>query len=70
MRGVVVRRGAAGNTPIVATLLNKNGEPLMSPARRDTAQAGQAISAVLSMQDLKVRMIPAKLVLVGGPPPP
>lgn len=68
-RGVVVRRGAAGNTPIVATLLNKNGEPLMSPARRDTAQAAQAISAVLTLQDLKVRMIPAKLVLVGGPPP-
>jgi len=68
-RGVVVRRGAAGNTPIVATLLNKNGEPLMNPAKRDTAQAGLAISAVLSLQDLKVRMIPAKLVLVGGPPP-
>ncbi len=68
-RGVVVRRGAAGNTPIVATLLNKNGEPLMSPAKRDTAQAAQGISAVLTLQDLKVRMIPAKLVLVGGPPP-
>jgi hypothetical protein len=68
-RGVVVRRGAAGNTPVVAALMNRSGEPLMTPVKRDTAQAGLAVSAVLALADLKLRAVPAKLVLVGGPPP-
>jgi hypothetical protein len=63
-RGVVVRRGAAGNTPLVAALMNRNGEPMMSPARRDTTKAECAIKAVLGPQDLKVRLAPEKLVLV------
>ncbi|MFN7695905.1 MAG: HD-GYP domain-containing protein [Burkholderiales bacterium] len=63
-RGVVVRRGAAGNTPLVAALVNRNGEPMMSPARRDTTKAECTIKAVLGPQDLRVRLAPEKLVLV------
>ena len=68
-RGVVVRRGAVGNTPVVAALMNKLGEPLMNPVKRDTSLPGLAITAVLSLSDLKVRAVPAKLVMVGGTPP-
>lgn len=68
-RGVVVRRGAVGNTPVVAALMNKLGEPLMTPVKRDTSQPGLAISAVLAPSDLKLRMVPAKLVMVGGTAP-
>jgi hypothetical protein len=63
-RGVVVRRGTAGNTPLVAALVNRNGEPMMSPARRDTAKADCVIKVVLGPQDLKVRLAPEKLVLI------
>jgi HD-GYP domain-containing protein (c-di-GMP phosphodiesterase class II) len=62
---VVVRRGAAGNTPIAAALVNKAGEPMMNPARRDTAKPEHAIQAVLDAKALRVRLAPEKLVLVA-----
>lgn len=66
---VVVRRGAAGNTPIAAALVNKAGEPMMNPVRRDTARPEHAIQAVLDAKALRVRLAPEKLVLVAGAAP-
>ncbi|MFN4115213.1 MAG: HD-GYP domain-containing protein [Inhella sp.] len=59
---VVIRRGASGNTPIAAALVNRNGEPMMSPARRDCARAEHAIQTVLGAQSLRVRLAPEKLM--------
>lgn len=62
---VVIRRGASGNTPIAAAIVNRNGEPMMSPARRDCARAEHAIQAVLGAQSLRVRLAPEKLMQLG-----
>lgn len=63
---VVVRRGAAGNTPIAAAIMNRNSEPMMNPARRDTAKPEHAIQAVLDPKALRVRLAPEKLVLIAA----
>ena len=63
---VVVRRGAAGNTPIAAAIMNRNSEPMLNPARRDTAKPEHAIQAVLDAKALRVRLAPEKLVLIAA----
>ncbi|MCV2354078.1 hypothetical protein LNV09_07850 [Paucibacter sp. B2R-40] len=45
--GVVVKRGASVMTPIVAALTTPYGSPLPQPMRRDTAERGYCIHAVL-----------------------
>lgn len=62
--GIVVRRGASA--PIVAALINKSGEPMMTPARRDASQPGQTIAAILDAGSFKVRLPPEKLMLVAA----
>lgn len=62
--GVVVRR--AQPAPVVVALVNKQGEPMMSPARRDATKPDQAITAVLDPNQLKVRLPPEKLMLVAA----
>lgn len=62
--GIVVRRGASA--PVVAALVNKSGEPMMTPARRDAAQPGMAVAAVLDAASLKVRLPPEKMMLVAA----
>jgi len=62
--GVVVRRGQPA--PIVAALVNKQGEPMMTPARRDASKPEQAIVAVLAHGSMKVRLPPEKLMLVAA----
>jgi HD-GYP domain-containing protein (c-di-GMP phosphodiesterase class II) len=60
--GVVMRRGAGVNTPIVAVLADRSGDPLLTPGRRDSSKAGFAIVAVIPMSGLKVRVGLEKLI--------
>ncbi len=62
--GVVIVRGATPNTPLVAALVGKTGQALVDPVRRDTTQAGNAITAVLSESHLKIRLQPEKLAVL------
>lgn len=68
-RGVVIRRGAAAQTPLVAALINRSGEPLMQPLRRDTAQAGNAVTAVLPAAEWRLPLKPEALIALAGAPP-
>lgn len=58
---VAVRRGAAGNTPLVAALMNRHGDALGSPIRRDTALAEHAVTGLVSAQVLRVKLSPNQL---------
>jgi len=60
--GVVMRRGGGVNTPIVAILLDRSGDPLMTPGRRDTSKDGFGIVAVIPSSSLKVRIGLEKLI--------
>ncbi|MBH9579622.1 HD-GYP domain-containing protein [Inhella proteolytica] len=62
--GVVVRR--AQPAPVVVALVNKQGEPMMTPTRRDAAKPDQAIAAVLDPSQMKVRLPPEKLMLIAA----
>lgn len=64
--GVVVRRGPHANTPLVATLTNRQGEPLITPQRRNTAEPQHAIAAAIDEQQVKVRLSTAKLAALTG----
>jgi HD-GYP domain-containing protein (c-di-GMP phosphodiesterase class II) len=61
-QGVVVRRGASANAPVVAVLTSRSGEPLITPGRRDTSDAQFAVAAVVPAQALKVRVKLEELV--------
>jgi hypothetical protein len=50
-------------------LVNRSGEPLMQALRRDTAQPGQAISAVLPPDALRASIKPEQLIALAGPAP-
>ena len=58
---VVVRRGASGNTPIVSAVMNRHGDALGSPVRRDTAAAEHGIAALATAQMLRVKLSPHQL---------
>lgn len=58
---VAVRRGTSGNTPIVSALMNRHGDALGSPVRRDTASAEHAITGLVSAQVLRVKLSPNQL---------
>jgi HD-GYP domain-containing protein (c-di-GMP phosphodiesterase class II) len=58
---VVVRRGAQANAPFVAAVLNRNGDAIASPIRRDTSQAEFAISTSLPDTAVMVTLSPEKL---------
>ncbi|MFG6465759.1 HD-GYP domain-containing protein [Roseateles sp. BYS87W] len=58
---VAVRRGTAGNTPIVSAVMNRHGDALGSPIRRDTAAGEYAITALASAQMLRVKLSPHQL---------
>lgn len=46
--GVVVRRGAAVHTPVVAALTNERRVPRMEPVRRDTADRRHAVVGIVA----------------------
>lgn len=58
---VAVRRGSTGNTPIVSAVMNRQGDALGSPVRRDTASAEHAITSLVAAQQLRVQLTPHKL---------
>lgn len=58
---VAVRRGTSGNTPIVSAVMNRHGDALGSPVRRDTASAEHAITGLATVQMLRVKLSPSQL---------
>jgi len=64
--GVVVRRGASANTPIVASLTGRQGEALPEPLRRDTALRENQVVEVVGEHTLRVRISPEKLQLLAA----
>lgn len=58
---VAVRRGTSGNTPIVAAVMNRHGDALGSPVRRDSAAAEHAITGLVPAQALRVKLSPHQL---------
>lgn len=58
---VAVRRGASGSTPMVSAVMNRHGDALGSPVRRDTAMAEHAITGLVSAQVLRVKLSPNQL---------
>lgn len=53
---IVVRRGDNANTPIVACITNRNGDPLTQALRRDTANKDHAVIAVTPESNVMVRV--------------
>jgi len=65
--GVVVRNGEKAYHPLVATLTNANGEPRMTPLKRDSAREEHAVVALLSAQAMPMRLSDEKIAgLIGG----
>lgn len=60
--GIVMRRGQKATAPIVAVVTNRNGDALMTPQRRDTANPTQAVVAVVPLAAVRVRMPVDKLL--------
>ncbi|MBW8848128.1 MAG: hypothetical protein JF607_24555 [Burkholderiales bacterium] len=58
---VAIRRGAAGNTPIVAAVMNRHGDALGAPVRRDTAHAEHAVAGLAGAELLRVKLSPHQL---------
>lgn len=58
---VAVRRGTSGNTPIVSAVMNRHGDALGSPVRRDTAMPEHAITGLATAQALRVKLSPHQL---------
>jgi HD-GYP domain-containing protein (c-di-GMP phosphodiesterase class II) len=60
---VVVRRGSNANTPIVAALTNRNGDPLLGYPKRDTSLAACAVQGTVSDKSVMVR-VPAETLFL------
>jgi HD-GYP domain-containing protein (c-di-GMP phosphodiesterase class II) len=60
---VVVRRGANANTPVVAALTNRNGDPLLGYPKRDTSLASCAVQGTVSDKAVMVR-VPAETLFM------
>ena len=63
--GVVIKRGASANTPIVASLAGGRGEPMPEPVRRNTALRKHQIVDVVSEHTLRVHVPPEKLAMLA-----
>lgn len=61
-QGIVVRRGEAATTPLVAVLVGRDGGVLPVPRPRDSARKEHAVVAVVPRGALKVRFGTAQLV--------
>ena len=59
--GVVLKRGPSANTPIVASLTDRRGDPLIEPVRRDTAERDHLIVDVVPEHAVRARVTPATL---------
>jgi hypothetical protein len=65
--GIAMRRGDKANAPIVAVVTARNGDALMTPQRRDTADPAFAVVAVIPLAAVRVRMPVDKLALACAP---
>jgi HD-GYP domain-containing protein (c-di-GMP phosphodiesterase class II) len=59
--GVAVRRGASGTTPLVGVVMNRHGDALGTPVRRDTASPEYAVVGLATAQALRVKLSPHQL---------
>lgn len=59
--GIVMKRGDKATTPIVAAVTARNGDALMNPQRRNTADAAHAVVAVVPLAAVRVRLPVEKL---------
>ena len=64
--GIVIKRGPHANTPVVAALTGRRGDPLVEPLRRDTALRDHAITGVLPEKAIRVRISPERLVKLAS----
>ncbi|MBV8603100.1 MAG: hypothetical protein JO224_00290 [Pelomonas sp.] len=53
---VVVRRGAQVNHPVAAVFVNRHGQPVAPPLRRDTARADCAVVTTLTPESILVKL--------------
>lgn len=58
---VVVRRSANANAPLVASVTDAAGLPIVSTVRRDTAEAAYAITGTIADKSMLARMPPERL---------
>jgi hypothetical protein len=62
--GIVMRRGEKANAPIVAAVMARNGDAMMAPQRRDTADPALAVVAVVPLASVRVRLPVDRLALI------
>ncbi len=60
--GIVMRRGQKATAPIVAVITTRQGDALMTPQRRDTADPAHAVVSVVPLAAVRVRMPVDKLL--------
>jgi hypothetical protein len=60
--GIVMRRGLKATAPVVAVVTTRQGDALMTPQRRDTADPAHAVAAVVPLSAVRVRMPVDKLL--------
>lgn len=53
---IVIRRGTAANAPFVASIINKGGDPLAIPTRRDTSIPAFAVVSAVADHSVKVQV--------------
>jgi HD-GYP domain-containing protein (c-di-GMP phosphodiesterase class II) len=58
---IVVRRGATANTPMVASLSNKSGVPILHTVSRSTAERDYEITAIVPAESFPLRVPPERL---------
>lgn len=59
--GIVHRRSASINTPVVMSLINANGTPLIEPIRRDTSKETFKIVSDVPRDAIMITVNPAKI---------
>lgn len=64
--GIVIKRGAHANMPVVAALTSRTGDALMEPVRRCAEHRGYGVVGVVPESALRVRVSPEKLVILAG----
>ena len=64
--GVVVKRGPTVMAPVVAVLVNKHGEAVLEPLRRDTTNPAHAVTGTVAARSIKIRLSPEKLAALAA----
>jgi HD-GYP domain-containing protein (c-di-GMP phosphodiesterase class II) len=63
--GVVVKRGPTVMAPLVAVLVNKSGEAMIEPLKRDTTNPAHAVTGVVPARAIRIRLSPDKLAAIA-----